>query len=121
MFLLFLLPRSHCRLSTRSPNHVPGYGGYQPTTVFNKRGGFVPSTLTTSGRNFSKHPGYESPEFGILNQMHKDFFQPGQTSQSANGNADAEVFFNRVRPLEGLPRVEKPSKETIYGYKFDTY
>mmetsp|Transcript_20716 Transcript_20716/g.53441 ORF Transcript_20716/g.53441 Transcript_20716/m.53441 type:complete len:448 (-) Transcript_20716:550-1893(-) len=79
------------------PNHVPGYGGYQPTTVFNKRGGFVPSTLTTSGRNFSKHPGYESPEFGILNQMHKDFFQPGQTSQSANGNADAEVFFNRVR------------------------
>merc|ERR1712178_132043 len=101
---------------------LPGYTGFQPASVHNVRTFDVPLVTTYGAQNHSmvelgrelKHP-----EAGGESLILKEMFQaPLEGRPSDNGVANAQLFYQQMRPYEGLPRIHYPSKTHMVGCKF---
>jgi len=101
---------------------LPGYTGFQPASVHNVRTFDVPLVTTYGAQNHSmielgrelKHP-----EAGGESLILKEMFQaPLEGRPSDNGVANAQLYYQSMRPYEGLPRIHYPSKTHMVGCKF---
>lgn len=101
---------------------LPGYTGFQPESVHNVRTFDVPLVTTYGAQNHSmielgrelKHP-----EAGGESLILKEMFQaPLEGRPSDNGVANAQLYYQHMRPYEGLPRIHYPSKTHMVGCKF---
>eukprot|EP00201_Polytomella_parva_P003132 CAMPEP_0175080316 /NCGR_PEP_ID=MMETSP0052_2-20121109/25429_1 /TAXON_ID=51329 ORGANISM="Polytomella parva, Strain SAG 63-3" /NCGR_SAMPLE_ID=MMETSP0052_2 /ASSEMBLY_ACC=CAM_ASM_000194 /LENGTH=564 /DNA_ID=CAMNT_0016350981 /DNA_START=11 /DNA_END=1705 /DNA_ORIENTATION=+ len=110
---------------------VPGYTGFKPMANANIQSvqpANLPSTATTKGEADIRTTGYGIPVRESTHSHHNNsqagimsFFSGstiGTESISDNGLFNAQVFYNQVRPLEALPKVQRPSKLTVYGAGF---
>uniref|UniRef100_A0A7S3AVZ4 Uncharacterized protein n=1 Tax=Haptolina ericina TaxID=156174 RepID=A0A7S3AVZ4_9EUKA len=103
------------------PHQVPGYGGYRPQTAINDVGPVRNEGMTTAGRsNISATSGFvpgdlglsmatlavTAPQrsvFGKSGSLQKTAFSHESMSGalSDNGRHDAEIYFQKTRPMEG--------------------
>jgi len=105
-------------------HHKAGFGGYRPRNAINDPGDIKETELTANGTKDAQMlrslPGMPpvTRAHGIPAAMMHDFFQDGQITKSENGKFNAQTYFGKVRPLEGIPKVVYASRTTDGGSKF---
>mmetsp|Transcript_47871 Transcript_47871/g.153404 ORF Transcript_47871/g.153404 Transcript_47871/m.153404 type:complete len:432 (-) Transcript_47871:77-1372(-) len=110
-------------LDQYSRHRLPGYLGHRPHAEQNIREAEPPTTLTTTGKSNHdvwkrKQPAVDNANFLRSNQGTMSFFTMGSVNVSDNGEANAQRYYHKCRPREGLPRIHYPSKVTVSGYPF---
>ncbi|GMH34150.1 hypothetical protein BSKO_01984 [Bryopsis sp. KO-2023] len=109
-----------------SRSRVPGYTGFKPQenrniTVVQPSSG--PPKQTTQGianmTATSSLPGVrDTSNFLSSRKGMMGFFTGGGQFVSDNGESEAQKFYQSLKPLEGLPKIELASKATLYGARF---
>ena len=115
-------------LDQYSRGSAPGYSGFRARAernivLANEK---APTKTTSQGEtNFQawRHgmPAVNKSKFNDGNRGCMSFFTGGSLSVSENGKSQAQRYYHSVRPNEGLPRVNYPSRTTAVGSPFPTY
>ena len=101
---------------------LPGYRGFQPASVHNSRT-FETADGTTYGAGNASMGRYctglsrpaAASESLIIKEM---FTAPLDGRPSDNGLTNAQLFYQEIRPYEGLPRVHYPNARHQVGMRF---
>jgi len=101
---------------------LPGYRGFQPASVHNSRT-FETADGTTYGAGNASMGRYctglsrpaAASESLIIKEM---FTAPLDGRPSDNGLTNAQLFYQEIRPYEGLPRVHYPNARHQVGCRF---
>ncbi|CAD7700319.1 unnamed protein product [Ostreobium quekettii] len=90
-----------------SRGRLPGYTGCRPRDSKNIKIDQMPRGLPLDVDGMANTPGGRK---GVMS-----FFTGGP----GNGEAEAQLYYHDLKPLEGLPKIEVPSKTTLYGARFN--
>jgi len=104
---------------------LPGYRGFQPASVHNSRS-FKAADRTTYGAGNAAMSqcckasgGLSRPQCAGESLIIKEMFTaPLDGRPSDNGLTNAQLFYQEIRPFEGLPRVHYPNARHQIGMKF---
>lgn len=109
-----------------SRSRLPGYTGFKPQENKNIsvcQPSHGPPRNTSQGdanhsatsipqcSNHSRHS--LNSQKGLMG-----FFTGGGTFVSDNGQSEAQKYYQNLKPLEGLPKIEIANKTTAYGARF---
>eukprot|EP00002_Diphylleia_rotans_P014876 TRINITY_DN2889_c0_g1_i3.p1 TRINITY_DN2889_c0_g1~~TRINITY_DN2889_c0_g1_i3.p1 ORF type:complete len:157 (+),score=24.80 TRINITY_DN2889_c0_g1_i3:75-545(+) len=88
----------------------------QETLIENELSRSGPMSMSMSMSMSGERPGTNGHHRS--GRINREFFEGGHVSVSTNGDAAAQCYFHKVRPLEGSPHVHYPSKTHLLGHPF---